>query len=210
MKKLLLFCLPIILAGTINAQTVTNKEFNLSNIQKVKTDFEYADVVFKPSKNNSLSVKATVSIAGGESNDSYVLENSTSNGTLYLKSYVKNVDDLPRTVKVKKDGQTYIFQKSGKETYKQVRKRIKEELGVSNLDMYTEGYDIDITLEISIPARVDLEVNSNFGDLKFDKCGNKLKVECTYGSVEAIVVDASTEAEMDLLSTYSFVDVALP
>lgn len=207
MKTFYFLIITLLLSISLEAQTDINKSFQASGLTILKGDFTWGDVTISNWNENRIEITGTVSINNGENDDAFRLDTEQSGGTLSIRSYVKDLDQLPKMVTVVHEGKKYSFKKDG--NYKKQLNQLKEDLGVENFNTYNNGVDLDIKLQIKLPANVKLELASTYGGVDLDKCSNSMNIQNTYGPINA-VFDNRTMPEADLESTYSFVDVTVP
>ncbi len=207
MKTFFLLSLSLLLCLQIEAQTNINKSFQASGLTSLKGDFTWGDVSISNWNENRIEITGTVTINNGENDEAFRLETEQSGGVLSIKTYVKDMNDLPKMVTVIHDGEKYSFKKD--DNYKKKLKELKEQLGVDNFNTYNNGVDLDIKLQIKLPANVKLDLESTYGDIDLDKCSNAMDILNTYGHINA-VFDNGSMKDAELVSTYSFVDVSVP
>ena len=118
----------LFVTGILLGQRKVEEEIPMGNASKVKLEFGYADVEISTWNGSQVVINGTASINEGENDDSFVLETGHSGDLLSVKTYIKDIDQLPRIITVMKDGKKYRFRKQGKDK-KAVYQTIKEELG---------------------------------------------------------------------------------
>src|SRR5262245_5204219 len=111
MKKIiatLLVVLPIL--TNVQAQTKLNKTIPVQSAQKIRMHFDYPELV-RVSRwdRNEIVVEGTVSINNGENDDAFIFENETMGGVVELRSYIKDMKNLPQRITVMRDGQKIMF-----------------------------------------------------------------------------------------------------
>ncbi|MEM8901530.1 MAG: hypothetical protein AAGC85_25700 [Bacteroidota bacterium] len=208
MKSLMPILVWLLLCLNLPAQQSRTETVNAERIEKLYGDFEWGNAVFSSWNRNEIEIKATYSINDGENDDAFQLKVKENNNQLSVYVDVKDFESLPRKIMVWKDGVKYIFPE-GKDKEENQR-MIREKLGEEARDMYSHGVDIDIQVEIKVPERLFVNVESTYGNLVFDSFQNKVKAKNTYGGIEAVYSSGESPKEADLSSTYSYVDVSLP
>lgn len=187
MKTLLLcFCCSIVLAT--NAQTTLNKTYPLKQGDKIELDFDYPKIVrISTWDKNEVSVTAHVSINEGENDTAFVLEGKTVDGVLAIRNRINNMDKLPRIYTVvNQDGKKTVFR--SKEDFKAFTNA-----NSGNRRMTSEGVDLQITIEIKIPAAaVATNVKSTYGMVEMVNFNAPANINATYGGIDATVAEAST------------------
>lgn len=199
----------LVLVTKGNTQALVSQEIPTNGATQLSLNLEYGDVEILQGTGTAIQIKGTVLINNGMHDDAYKIEHENSNGELLIKASIPQIDELPKTISVVKDGKKYSFFKNGKDD-KSVYQRIKDELGEDGFSMFTEGVDTDIKLQIFIPRNLKIDVQSTYGDVSLKNLANPLKVDNTYGFVEAQFENLSGNERIDLRSKYAFVDVAVP
>ena len=203
MKNVITLLFFSILYTSISAQTEINKTIPAGKAQSIYINLEYADVQISSWDRSEIRITGTVMINQGDHNDAFKLESRQQGGSLNIKTFIEGIENLPKYTTVKKDGKTYYFkEKSNKE--------IRKELGEGSYSMISNGVEIEISLQIKIPAGLKLEIDATYGDIKLENCQNKMDIQNTYGHILAIFGQQDFADEIKLQSTYSFVDVSLP
>lgn len=205
MKTKLIFPLFLLTISSL-AQTAINKSIPVSQGQKVNMHFDYPELVRVSTwDKNEISIQGSVSINGGESDDAFVLESSTSGNLISIESRINGLKSLPQRITVNQGGQKIVFKT--KVDYK----KYCEENG-KNFNSMSTGVDMDIILEIKVPQNVETRVESVYGMVEVKEFTGPLVVEATYGGVDAALQEKSTgqlEAETDFGQIYSNLDVKL-
>jgi hypothetical protein len=208
MKTFYFFLITLLAAVTLGAQTNVNKSFQASGLTSLAGDFKWGDVTVSNWNENRIEISGTVSINSGQNDDAFRLETEQSGGTLSIRTYVRDLDKLPKMVTVEHGGKKYSLKKDG--NYKDQLRQLKKDLGVDDFNVYNNGVDLDINLQIKVPANVKLDLESTYGDIDLDKCTNPVDILNTYGHIHAVFDNRARMPEADLESTYSFVDVSVP
>lgn len=205
MKTKLVFPLFFLTLSSL-AQTAINKSVPVSAGQKINMHFDYPELVRVSTwDKNEISIQGSVSINGGESDDAFVLETSTSGNIISIESRINGIKNLPQRITVNDGGQKIVFR-----TKADYRKYCDE--NGKNFNSMSTGVDMDIILEIKVPQNVETRVESVYGMVEVKQFTGPLVVEATYGGVDAALQEKSTgelEAETDFGQIYSNLDVKL-
>ncbi len=185
MKKLLL-CLCIALATGATAQTTVNKTYPVKAGQQVDLTFDYPKVIrISTWDRNEVSVKAMVNINQGENDSAFVLEDEIVDGKLTIRNRIKDMKNLPRMYTVVRGGQKTTFRT--KEAYRE----FLSQNGRGN-QMTSEGVDMEITIDIKVPANTSTNVDAKYGIVELVNFNAPATVSATYGGIDATVVAANT------------------
>lgn len=205
MKMKLIFPLLLLTLSSL-AQTAINKSIPVSADQKINMHFDYPELVRVSTwDKNEISIQGSVSINGGENDDAFVLETSTSGNIVSIESRINGLKSLPQCITVNQGGQKIVFK-----TKADYRKYC--DANGKNFNSMSTGVDMDIILEIKVPQNVDTRVESVYGMVEVKQFAGPLVVEATYGGVDAALQEKNTgelEAETDFGQIYSNLDVKL-
>lgn len=152
--KLILLCF---ISVQMNAQKVIEKEFN-SSANQVKVEFKFADnIVIKTWNQNNISLKATVSINGGEFDDYFSLKTENTSSVLDISS---DYGDL--------------FDKWKKERASNRK---------NNWDP-CNNLDIDANYTLYLPKNSTLRVKSISGNVESENYDGALTVDIISGNID--------------------------
>ena len=203
MKIKLIFPLLLLSLSTL-AQTAINKSIPVSARQKINMHFDYPELVRVSTwDKNEISIQGSVSINGGENDDAFVLETSTSGNVISIESRINGLKSLPQRITVNQGGQKIVFK-----TKADYRKYCDE--NGKNFNSMSTGVDMDIVLEIKVPRNVDTRVESVYGMVEIKQFTGPLVVEATYGGVDAALQEKSIgelTAETNFGQIYTNLDV---
>ena len=173
-------------AGSLAAQTSINKTVPVSPGQNLKMNFDYPEKIrISTWEKNEISIQGTVSINGGENDEAFSLEVNNTEGSVMIKNLIKNMKSLPERITVMKDGNKTTFRN------KSEWKKYQEEHGKSAYNMINQGVDMDIELEIKVPANLETSLVSVYGMVEVKNFKGPLIVEATYGGVDATLTESS-------------------
>lgn len=184
--KTIFICLCCLIVTGITAQTVVNRTYPVKAGQQVKLDFDYPKIVRVTTwDKNEVSVVAHVSINDGENDSAFELEENTTDGTLTIRNHIKNMDQLPHRYTVYEDGKKTVFK--SKDDYKEFTNKTG-----NNHRMTSNGVDLEITIEIKVPANTTTNINSTYGIVELVGFNAPATVNATYGGIDATVAEANT------------------
>ncbi|HTH57140.1 MAG TPA: hypothetical protein VL728_13915 [Cyclobacteriaceae bacterium] len=182
MKTKLLF--PILLvSASVLAQTPITKTIAVQSGQKIRMKFDYPELIKVTTWNkNEISITGEVSINGGENDDAFSLDASTSGSEVSVTGEIRNLKSLPHRVTIWHDGQKMSFKT--KADYR----KYAEEHG-RNYESMNWGTDIDIFLEIKVPESMQTNILSTYGTIEIKNFNGPLVAESTYGGVDAALTE---------------------
>ena len=185
MKNIILIAMILTAAGGY-AQTVVNKSYPVQAGQKINLHFDYPELVRVTTwDKNEISVQGSVSINSGENDDAFVLEQSVSGGTIYVRNEINNMKNLPHRVTISKGGKKITFRSDAE------YKKYRSENG-GDYEYVTNGVDMDITLEIKVPKNTATFVESVYGMVEVKSFNGPLDVDATYGGVDVSIAERTT------------------
>lgn len=194
----------LFLALISGAQTMINKSVVVRPGQKVNLHFDYPELVQVSTwDKNEISIQGSISINGGENDDAFVLGTDGSGNTLYIRSEIKDMKNIPHRITVVQDGKKMVFKT--KADYKNYR----NEHG-ANYNVMSSGVDMDILLEIKVPKNTETWVESVYGMVEVKDFVGPLTVEATYGGVDASLHEKNMgklSAETNYGQIYSNLDI---
>jgi hypothetical protein len=203
--KTIFFCLCclIVIGGT--SQTTVNRSYPVKAGQQVKLDFDYPKIVRVSTwDKNEVAVTAHVSINDGENDSAFALEDKTEDGVLTIRNRIKDMKDLPHRYTVYEDGKKTVLR--SKDDYQVFTSKGGSHRITSN------GVDIEITIEIKVPANTTTNINATYGIVELVGFNAPATVNATYGGIDATVTEANTgklQATTSYGQIYSNLDLKL-
>jgi hypothetical protein len=163
------------------AQTTINKSIPVRAGQKIDVHFDYPDLIKVSTwDKNEISIQGSVVINGGENDDAFELVVSDESQTISIKNEIKNLKNLPQRITVVEGTQKIVFR--NKEEFK----KYQQEHG-KTYSHVSYGTEMDILLEIKVPANTETVVESVYGMVEITSFNGPLTVIATYGGVDAAV-----------------------
>lgn len=168
-------------------QTKLDKIIPVRSGQQVRITFDYPELIkISTWDKNEISIQGTVSINDGESDHAFVIDANTGGEVIDIRGKIKDMDDLPQRITVIKDGVKTVFHSESE------YRKYKKEKNLSHFDMMNRGLDIDITLDIHIPSKMQTSLVSVYGMVEVKQFNGPLRVEATYGGVDASLAENAT------------------
>lgn len=188
MKKLLLSTL-LMLPGWLYSQADLNQSFEASAVTSISLNFKYPELIqVKTWDKKQLLIKGTIMINNGENNDAFKLRSSVENGKLIINSEIEDLDNLPKKITVRKDGETYVFNTDNWND-PELKKFFKEK-GSDN-EYVSHGVQKEIKLEVFVPSNMELEINAKYGIVEIADYEAPLEVNAKYGGVDVKIPQSS-------------------
>lgn len=197
------FIATCLLALPLAAQTNLSKTLPFQSGQRINMKFDYPELIRVSTwDKNEVLIQGSVSINGGENDDAFSLETSTSGNTVSIRNEIKDMDNLPHRITIVRDGQKITFRS------KSDWRKYKDEHGGGH-EMMNEGVDMEIHLDIKVPRNAETFVESVYGIVEIRDFAGPLTVEATYGGVDASIAEKHTgelTAETNYGHIYSNLD----
>lgn len=173
------------LISTLHAQSVINKTYAIGGANKISFNFDFPKIIsISTWDKNEVAVIAKVSINGGDNDEAFILEEKNENGTLTISNKIKDYDKLPRVYVVKQKGSSEKMTFKTKEAFNEY----KTKNGVNkNWDYWGGNVDIEITLEIKLPANTETNVKATYGLVELKQFNGPITVNATYGGIDAAI-----------------------
>jgi len=181
--KTILTSILLLVGASAFSQTPISKTITVQSGQKIRMKFDYPELIKVTTWNkNEISITGEVSINGGENDDAFSLDASTSGNDVSITGEIRNLKSLPHRVTIWHDGQKMSFK--SKAEYR----KYAEEHG-RNYESMNWGTDIDIFLEIKVPENMQTNILSTYGTIEIKNFNGPLSAESTYGGVDAALTE---------------------
>lgn len=177
----------IVLFGSVLsfAQTTLEERIQTRPGQKVNMSFKYPGLIkVKTGDQNEILIKANVSLNMGNNDDAFQLLNEEADGELEIRSEIHDYDLLPRYSIVKFQDKEYYFDGGWEDP--DLKKFLDEHRG-ENISWITSGVAKDITLEITIPENIELNIYSRHGLIEIEDLPEKLTARSRHGGLDLSV-----------------------
>lgn len=175
----------IVLSGTVFAQTKIEKVVPVQSGQKLVLDFDYPELIkIQTWDRKEVLIKGTVSINKGENDEAFELVTQTNGSTVTVSSIIKDMENLPKRIVIKKGDTEYVFRAKD---YKdpEVKKFMDEHGG--NYTYMSSGIIKEIQLEIFVPVGMETSVQAKYGLVEVLGFNAPLTVDAKYGGVDATI-----------------------
>ncbi len=177
----------LLFGPAVSAQTRLDKSIPVKAGQQVRLTFDYPELIRVTTwDRNEIAVQGTVSINDGENDDAFVLDIATHGDVLDIRGKINDMDNLPHRITVIKDGVKTTFRNESE------WQKFRKENGKSTYDMMNRGLEMDIILDIKVPAKMQTSVVSVYGMVEVKQFNGPLRVEATYGGVDAAITENAT------------------
>jgi hypothetical protein len=179
----------MLLTGTSFAQTKIEKSIPVQTGQKLVMNFDYPELKIQTWDKKEVFVKGTVSINKGENDDAFELQTQTSGGVITITSSLKDKENIPRRIVIKKGDMEYVF-KGNNNNDPEVQKFLSEHGG--DYSYMSTGIIKEITLEVFVPKGMETKVEAKYGLIEVKIFEAPLTIDAKYGGVDATINSKST------------------
>jgi hypothetical protein len=182
MKKFILLLVAVFLAQTNYAQTRFEKIVPLNQAEVIKFDFTRPELItIKSWSGTEVKLVAQVEINKGENDAAFKFKIDNSSGELSITSYIEGYDEIPRKIRIHKNGQEYIFNTD--DTNSAEIRKFKED-NEGGYDYMNIGVILDITLEIWVPETASIDLYSKFGMVEVIGFTGNMIVHSKFGGID--------------------------
>ncbi|NNF34594.1 MAG: hypothetical protein HKN68_10820 [Saprospiraceae bacterium] len=192
----------------LQAQVLSvNEVYNpSSSTDEIYIDSEYGSMEIVMASVSEIKVEGTVMINMGNGNEAYSISGNQEGNTFVINTELEEDGLEEMMILKKKDG-----------TKKIIIKDKGKSININDHDDDTEGwqymnygYDVEIDLTITIPRGKKVKVRSEFGAVKAVNLDRDVDIKCTYSGAELVQDNIRNGQRIDVISTYSHVDVTMP
>jgi hypothetical protein len=162
------------------AQTKINKSYPVAKGQTVVLNFDYPKLVHISTwDGNEIAIVATVKINNGQTDRAFTLSEKTTAGQITISNTL-DMNLIPDSYYLVDQGSKVRF-----DSKKDLEAYISGKAG-SRPATYQKK-DIDIRIDIKIPAQVSTEITSTYGMVEVRDFNGPIKVDAKYGGVDASI-----------------------
>ena len=180
MKTLAAFAAPIVSA---QAQTTFTRTYPVLSGQRLSLTFDCPTVTISTWEKNEVSIAAKVRINDDQYDSNFELQAQNKDGVLIISDSIKDFDKLPH--------QYTIVHSDNKTVYKSRRNGSRRKSG--DIKQSYEGTDIDIILEIKVPAHCRTTLAATYGMVEITDFNAPITVNAPYGGIDATINTVHTE-----------------
>lgn len=180
----------IVLCGAVFGQTKIEKSIPVQAGQKLVMTFDYPELIkVQTWDRKEILVRGDVSINKGENDNAFELTTQTSGNTVSISSSIRDMENLPRRIVIKKGDVEYVF-KAANHKDPEVQKFLDEH-GREYTYMST-GVIKEIKLEVFVPAGMETRIEAKYGLVEISSFNAPLVVDAKYGGIDATINSRAT------------------
>ncbi len=198
MKSKITWLLIILLATRAVAQTPVEKTVPVQATQTLFLDFDHPEIKISTWEKKEVLIKGTASINRGENDNAFALEISNTGSEIRITSTIKDKENLPKRIMIKKGDTEYFFKAKDfkdPEVQKFLEQNGREYSYMSN------GLIVEVKLEIFVPKGMPTRVLSKYGIVEVTGFDAPLTIDSKYGGVDA-TISATTTGQLVARSRY--------
>ena len=175
---ILCFCL-----SAVPAQRVFNESVFPRDGQQVSFYFEYPELVTVTTSDRAdIAITGSIRINNGRNDDAFTLEINDEGETMFIASTIKNLEELPKMLMIKRGDTKYYFDNT--EEHDQALQQFKEQYGQNSYGYSSHGVIKEITLQIDLPADLPFTIESKFGMLEISGVNTPIKAISKFGGID--------------------------
>lgn len=160
----------------------------------------YPDIKLESWDGNEIKIESEVTINGENHKGAYTLETKNDSNGIYIDAII-DTESLERKVIVNnEDGSKSYFDFEGFDNLNYE--------GNDNVSMNI-GYNIDAKVVMWVPKKMNVETSTLYGVINSKGSFSSLKLNSTYGMIEAELSKIDEMEKLDLVSTYDIVDLSI-
>jgi len=182
--KTILFISLILSSGLSSAQTSLEKSFPVQSAKELSLEFEHPNVHIQTWDKNEVLIKGTVSINNGENDAAFELQTSNEGGLLKNNSSIKDKDNLPKHITIKKGDKEYFFRAKDFNDA-EVQKFLAE--NGRDYSYMSSGVQINVDLQVFVPKNLKTSIDAKFGLVEFKQFEAPLRIVAKHGKIDATI-----------------------
>lgn len=185
-------------------QSIVTKSYPVKSGQSLVLKFDYPKIHISTWDKAEVQISAKVSINDGDNDSAFTLTDETADGVLTIADHITDMDKLPRHYTISQNGKKTIFKT--KEAFEEYKKTS------GPINSYSQGTDIDISLDIKVPANTTTSVKAIYGMVEVANFNAPANIDAIYGGIDATLVKAQTgklQASTNYGKIYSNLDLDL-
>lgn len=180
------------------SQTKIERSIPVKAGQKLVLNFDYPELKLQTWDKNEILIRGTVSINRGENDNAFDLELLTDGPEIKLTSVIKDEENLPQHIMIKKGDTEYFFKAkdfNDPEVQKFLEQNGREYSYMSN------GVVKEVELEVFVPKNISTSVLAKYGMVEVKNFDGPLNIDAKYGGAD-VTIAASALGEITARSRY--------
>ena len=201
--KNLFVCICCALCLGANAQSTVTKSYPAQAGQEVRLKFDYPVVKISTWDKNEVSVIAHVDINDHENDSAFEITEEAVGGAIVIKNRINGMESIPRR---------YTIVRNGMKTVYRSKAEFESARNGGGIEKTYEGLDMEITVEVKIPANCTTDLNAVYGIVELTDFHAPIKVHAEYGGIDATISTPTTgklEATTQYGQIYSNLDLKI-
>ena len=179
-KSILIALIIAIAPGFVWSQTKLSKLYPVNKGEKIELKFDYPKLIHISTwDKKEISIEASVKINEGKNDAAFTLNEAHTDGKISISNKI-DLDQISDVYTVVVNGVKTRF--NSKEDFQNFNKK---QTDYPNGISYNKQKDIEVTIEIKIPASTITEVTSVYGMVELENFNGPIKVDARYGGIDA-------------------------
>lgn len=183
MKTSLIILLAFIYVSSYG-QTSFERTYPVGTAKELVAVFDHPNVSIQTWDKNEILVKGSASINHGDNDAAFDMQSSNTGGILTLTSILKDKENIPHQIVIKKGEEEYVFKATSFDD-PEVQKFLNEK--GHDYSYMSNGIAIDINLQIFVPKNLKTTIEAKHGVVEFKSFDGPLKVVSKHGKVDATI-----------------------
>lgn len=180
MKRIIALIIWVVWTSTAYSQTTIEKSEVVNTGETISMDFTWPELInVKTWDKNEVKVVVMATINKGENDDAFELNIEKTGSGIGISSLIKNMDDLPRKILIKKGSNEYYFDAEDDEGLSAFR----DKYGKGGTQIQ-HGVITEITIQIYVPTNVKLDIYSKYGLVEIVNFEGELFAHAKFGGVD--------------------------
>ncbi|MEP2772793.1 MAG: hypothetical protein ABJH05_11630 [Fulvivirga sp.] len=189
----------VIILCLLSVSSFSQKQINVSQstagVKSVVMDFKYPElIVITTWDKDEIVISGKSNINNGENDEAFKLNIEKEGDQLTIRSEIENLEDLPKRIMIKRNGEKYYFDTDDFHDPK-IKAFLEEKGGGHQYQMH--GVIKEITLEIKVPKTIFLDVRAKYGLVEIKNVLNALVVDAKYGGID---ISLQTNSPRDIVA----------
>lgn len=166
------------------AQTKVEKTIPIKAGQQLVFNADYPELKIQTWDKNEVLITGTVSINRGEHDQAFDLRVESSTGEVTITSLLKDKENIPQRIVIKKGDQEYFF-KSGNYNDPEIQKFL--EANGREYSYMSNGIIQEIKLTVFVPKNIQTTIRAKYGLVEVLTFEAPLVIEAKYGGIDVTI-----------------------
>lgn len=200
MKRNIITLFLIVGVNLVSAQSRTEKQVNILQGQTASFQIDYANLInIRGWDKSYIEIRSDVLINMGKNDDAWNIKTEDTDKGKKITGYIREREKLPEMITIKKNGQTYYFDRDASRG--SALQKFYDEHGRGGYEWMSHGVAWEIEIEIMIPKNIILDITSKHGLIDIEDFTGEIVADSKHGGID-IAMPASSANRFDLNSRW--------